>query len=82
MSSLKNLSKARSTILISIFSILLSISIASILILAVGKSPILAFSSLLKGALGSHTAIANTFNKTVPLVIAGLACSFAFKGES
>ncbi|SUB75504.1 ABC transporter permease [Peptoniphilus indolicus] len=80
MSSLKNLSKARSTVLISIFSILLSISIASILILAVGKSPILAFSSLLKGALGSHTAIANTFNKTVPLVIAGLACSFAFKG--
>lgn len=80
MLKLKNLDKTKNAVFISTLSILLSIVIASILILAVGKSPVLAFSSLLKGALGSPTAIANTLNKSVPLIIAGLACAFAFKG--
>lgn len=73
-------SKTKNTILISTLSIILSVIIASLLILAVGKSPILAFSSLIKGALGSKVAIANTLNKSVPLIISGLACAFAFKG--
>lgn len=72
--------KAKKSIIISFLSIALSIIISSILIFAVGKSPVLAFDSLLKGALGSPIAIANTLNKSVPLIIAGLACAIAFKG--
>lgn len=66
-------------VLRSFLSILLSFLIASIFILAVGKSPILAFSALLKGSMGNLNAIANTLNKSVPLIITGLAAGFAFK---
>lgn len=75
-----NIKKTRDSILISMMSILLSLMVASLLILLVGKSPTLAFSSLIKGAFGNPKAIANTLNKTVPLMISGLACALAFKG--
>ena len=68
-----------SVVLRSVLSILLSLMIASIFILAVGKSPVLALSSLLKGSMGNLNAIANTLNKSVPLIITGLAAGFAFK---
>lgn len=68
-----------SPVVYSVLSIVLSLLIASIFILAVGKSPSLALSSLLKGSLGSVKAVANTFNKSVPLIITGLAAGFAFK---
>ncbi|WP_312645564.1 ABC transporter permease [Hydrogenoanaerobacterium sp.] len=72
-------SLVESPVVCSVLSILLSLLIASVFILAVGKSPVLAFSSLLKGSLGSVKAVANTLNKSVPLIITGLAAGFAFK---
>lgn len=68
-----------SVVVRSLLSIVLSMLIASVFILAMGKSPTLAFGSLLQGSLGSVKAIANTLNKAVPLIIAGLAAGFAFK---
>ncbi len=70
----------KNKIIISTLSIILSLVIASIFIILVGKSPFIAFNALIKGSLGSTRAIANTLNKSVPIIIAGLACGFAFKG--
>lgn len=69
----------RKDILISTLSISLAILISSLFILLVGKSPIVAFSSLMKGSLGNLKNLANTLNKSIPLIIAGLAASVAFK---
>jgi ABC-type uncharacterized transport system permease subunit len=60
-------------------SIILAFIIGAIIILANGKSPIEAYASLINGSLGSPYKIANTFAKTVPLVITGLATAVAFR---
>jgi ABC-type uncharacterized transport system permease subunit len=70
---------ADSVVVRSVLSILLALLVASIFILLVGKSPVLAFSSLAKGAFGNGRAVANTINKAVPLIFTGLAAAFAFK---
>ena len=68
-----------SPVIRSILSIIMALALASVFILLVGKSPMLAFSSLANGAFGNVRAIANTLNKTVPLIFTGLAAAFAFK---
>jgi simple sugar transport system permease protein len=70
---------ADNTAVRSFLSILLAILVASLFILIVGKSPVLAFSSLARGAFGNSRAIANTINKSIPLIFTGLAAGFAFK---
>jgi simple sugar transport system permease protein len=69
------------TILRSMLSITLAILAASAFILLVGKSPALAFSSLVRGAFGNPRAVANTINRAIPLVFTGLAASVAFKSS-
>jgi simple sugar transport system permease protein len=63
----------------SALSIMLAIIISSLFILAVGKSPALAFSSLARGAFGNPRAAANTLNKSIPLIFNGLAAAIALK---
>jgi simple sugar transport system permease protein len=70
---------AENTVIRSLLSILLALLVASVFIMLVGKSPVLAFSSLIRGALGNPRAIANTINKAIPLVFTGLAAAVAFK---
>jgi simple sugar transport system permease protein len=70
---------ADNAILRPVLSITLAILFASLFILIVGKSPALAFSSLLRGALGNPRAFANTINKAIPLIFTGLAAALAFK---
>lgn len=66
-------------LLMSITAIGLSLIAAGIIMLIVGYQPIEAYGVLFDSAFGSVTAIANTLSKTVPLLFAGLAFSFAFK---
>ncbi|MDR0562063.1 MAG: ABC transporter permease [Spirochaetaceae bacterium] len=70
---------AENTVLRSFLSIILAVICASLFILIMGKSPVLAFSSLVRGAFGNFRAFANTINKAVPLIFTGLAAALAFK---
>ncbi|MDR2575223.1 MAG: ABC transporter permease [Treponema sp.] len=70
---------AENTVIRSLLSIMLAVLCASVFILLVGKSPALAFSSLVRGAFGNPRAVANTINKAIPLIFTGLAASVAFK---
>lgn len=57
----------------SLIAILIALVIGAIFILVSGESPIVAYSSLLKGALGSPQTIANTISKSIPLAFTGMA---------
>lgn len=64
---------------LSVFSILLSLVISSLIMLAVGYSPVTAFSSMIDGAFGNLNAFANTLSKAIPLLFCGLSFAFAAK---
>lgn len=57
----------------SLAAILLALVIGAIFILLSGESPLTAYGALLKGAMGSPQAIANSISKSVPLAFTGLA---------
>ena len=54
-------------------AIVLALVIGALFILVAGESPATAYSSLLKGALGTPQAVANTVSKSIPLAFTGLA---------
>ena len=61
-----------------VLSILASLLIGALIMLANGRSPALGYGAVLKGAFGSKYNIATTFAKTVPLVLTGLATAISF----
>jgi len=61
--------------------IVLAMFIGGVLIFLTGKDPVLAIGSLLTGALGGKTQIAETLVKTVPLLICGLAVAMAYRSS-
>lgn len=61
-------------------SIVLALLIGAVVILLGKNNPILAYEALLTGSLGSKPAVAETLLRATPLILTGLAVSFAFKG--
>lgn len=57
----------------SLAAIGLALVIGAVFIVLAGESPFTAYGSLLKGALGTPQAIANTISKSIPLAFTGLA---------
>lgn len=66
-------------ILISLFSIVLALTVGGVLVFLLGNSPFEAYGALFSGAFGSVRSIAGTLTKTVPLLFTGLAVSVAFR---
>ncbi|MTI54526.1 ABC transporter permease [Geosporobacter ferrireducens] len=66
-----------------LFSLVLSVTaallIGAMIMFANGKSPILGYSALINGALGSKYNLATTLAKTVPLILTGLATAVSFR---
>ena len=71
-------SRVRS-ILVPILAVLIALLIASIIILLIGKNPLMAYAVMLKGAFGSVRDLTNTIVKTTPLILTGLAVGFGFR---
>lgn len=59
----------------------LAFVIGALLIMATGVSPVAAYSALLRAVAGSRNGIAETLVKTVPLLLAGLGTSVAYRGR-
>ncbi|MCC8024849.1 MAG: ABC transporter permease [Clostridium sp.] len=57
----------------SLAAIAVALLIGALFILLAGESPVTAYSSLIKGALGTPQSIANTVSKSIPLAFTGLA---------
>lgn len=60
-------------------SIVASLLIGALIMVANGRSPIVGYGALIKGAFGGKYSIANTFAKTVPLALTGLATAISFR---
>lgn len=82
--------KTAEEILRSLAAILLALVIGAVFILVSGESPLTAYGALLKGALGSPQAIANSISKSVPWPLPALpwlwdsaaACSISARRDS
>lgn len=72
------------TIFIRVFTLFLSICLTfiltSVLIIIADASPVTVFITMFKGTFSSYERIAEIFVKAVPLIIAGLGVSVAFRG--
>ena len=67
-------------LLYSLAAVILSLLLATIVMLIAGYDPAKAFSAMLNGAFGSANAIANTLSKSIPLMFTGFAFAVASKG--
>ena len=62
-----------------IVAVLAAIIVGAILILLIGINPLVAYSALIKGAFGTRYAVSETLVKAIPMILTGLAVSFAYK---
>ena len=58
---------------------LLALFINALIMLVCGYQPIKAFAAMYQGALGGPREVTETFVKTCPLLLTGLAVAFAFR---
>lgn len=63
----------------SIVSILLALLVGAVIIVLEGANPITAYVAIFKGAFGTGYGFAETLVKAIPLLLAGLGVSIAFK---
>lgn len=61
----------------SLAAIGIALLLGAVFILLSGESPIMAYGSLIRGALGTPQAVANTISKSIPLAFTGLAVAMA-----
>lgn len=66
-------------VIVPIVAVLVAMVIGMILIFITGNDPLQAYGALIKGAVGSPSAITGTIIKATPLVLTGLAVAFAFR---
>ncbi len=66
--------------LIPTTAVLIALLIGALIIALSGANPLIAYSALFEGGLGSTRAFARTLEKATPLIFGGLAVALAFKG--
>ena len=62
-----------------LIAIVLAFVIGAFIVLATGNNPLTAYSALVRGAVGSPTAIGRTLLGATPLIFTGLAVAVAFR---
>ena len=68
-------------LLMTFIAIIVALLISALLVFSAGANIIEAFDGLLAGAFGSWKAIIETLVKATPLILCGLAVTFAFQGK-
>jgi simple sugar transport system permease protein len=66
-------------VVIPVVAVLLALGLGAGLLLAVGKDPVAVYSAMFQGAFGSVNGLAETLVKTIPLLLAALGVSIAFR---
>jgi len=67
------------TILLPIVSLFFALLLGSVVLLAAGHDPLAVYSAMYNGAFGSTNGLAETLVKTIPLLLAALGVSIAFR---
>jgi simple sugar transport system permease protein len=65
--------------IVPVASVVVALVIGAVIISVSGANPLVAYSALFEGGLGSGRAIGRTLEKATPLIFGGLAVSLAFK---
>ncbi len=75
-----SLARFRSRIIASILSVAIAFGIGSVIILLLGKDPVLAIATIFSGSLGNPSGLGSTLNLAAVLLLTGLAALMAFSG--
>lgn len=62
-----------------VLALVIALVFTAVILLLTGKSPVVAFESMFRGAVGNIDGIAETFAKTVPLLLAGLGLTICYR---
>src|SRR5690606_36015663 len=65
----------------SVVAILVALLVGAFLIAILNKNPLTAYAALLEGAAGSLNSLAETLLKAIPLTLAGVGVSIAFRAN-
>ncbi|MFN3548192.1 MAG: ABC transporter permease [Mesorhizobium sp.] len=68
-------------LMLPVGAILVTVVIASLLVLAAGASPLSVFGLVLRGAAGTQFALLETLTRATPLIFTGLAIAVAFRAK-
>lgn len=71
--------KKNNRLLVTLFSVVLGIIIGAIILLIAGYNPIQAYGVMLNGIFGRPKYIAYTIVRATPIILTGIAVTFAFK---
>lgn len=66
-------------LLVPLASIALALLFGAVLLALAGRDPLLVYGAMLRGAFGSFNGLAETLVKTIPLLLAALGVSIAFR---
>ena len=67
------------SVLVPLYSVLLALAVASVIILLVGGNPLEAYAALLDGMFGTPDRISASLGRSTPFIGASLAVAFAFR---
>src|SRR3954452_17410043 len=68
-----------SGVLVPLFSIIFALVICGLILLVTGENPFSVYRAMASGALGDRNGISETLVKMIPLLLAGLGVSVAFR---
>ncbi len=77
--SMEEKNERRFMVLTPVISVLLALIVGAIIIGCLGKNPLVGYSAMLEGSLGSMAKISKTLERACPLVFTGLCAVFAYK---
>ncbi len=78
--SLKRIVSKGLVAFLPLIATILALLIGSVVLLILGKNPIIAYGAMLEGAFGSLSGITQTLVKATPLLLVGLGVTIAFRG--
>jgi ABC-type uncharacterized transport system permease subunit len=67
------------SLLLPIFSVLLALLLGALVLLVAGQNPLAVYAAMFRGAWGSWYGLSETLVKTIPLLLASLGVSIAFR---
>ena len=62
-----------------LFAVLISFLLGAVVILVIGKNPLLAYGEMIRGAFGKQVYLMNTLKRATPIIMGGLAVCVAWR---
>ena len=75
----RTLLAAVDTITQPLIAVLISFLLGAVVILVIGKNPLLAYGEMIRGAFGKQVYLMNTLKRATPIVMGGLAVCIAWR---